>query len=335
MSSKRNYHSDYSHIYVEHSVREHPNTESVLSRFKKAQVIEIRHYKDVFNRSGQHWREQKKSQKLILARRESNFLYDGSRFAPDYGFDRFFYNALTLNCVYDCSYCYLQGMYSSANAVLFMNEEDYFEATRQELKNGPMYLCISYDTDLLAFEHILPYSKHWIQFTRNHPDLTIELRTKSVNYRAIADEKPSDNIVLAWTLSPAEIAKKYEAKTPPLTSRIRAIKQAIEDGWRVRVCFDPLLHVDGWQNMYRGMVQEFAKSVTIDKLEDISIGTFRMNKEYLRNIRKQRSDADIIHYPYHQKNGMVSYSDSVQEELTQFMVEELKHIISPEKISVI
>ena len=30
-----------------------------------------------------------------------------------------------LNCVYDCRYCFLQGMYRSANYVLFVNYDDF------------------------------------------------------------------------------------------------------------------------------------------------------------------------------------------------------------------
>ena len=32
------------------------------------------------------------------------------------------------NCIYDCDYCYLQGMYPSANIVVFVNHEDFFDA---------------------------------------------------------------------------------------------------------------------------------------------------------------------------------------------------------------
>ena len=31
-----------------------------------------------------------------------------------------------MNCVFDCEYCYLKGMYPSANLVVFVNLEDIF-----------------------------------------------------------------------------------------------------------------------------------------------------------------------------------------------------------------
>ena len=54
MSCRTNgYNHAFSHIYVERGVREHPRTKQILSRFPEAQVIEIAHYKDVFNRRRQ------------------------------------------------------------------------------------------------------------------------------------------------------------------------------------------------------------------------------------------------------------------------------------------
>ena len=35
------------------------------------------------------------------------------------------------NCLFDCKYCFLQGMYSSANYVIFVNYEDYYEEIKK------------------------------------------------------------------------------------------------------------------------------------------------------------------------------------------------------------
>ena len=128
------------------------------------------------------------------------------------------------NCVYNCDYCYLQGMFPSANIVAFVNVEDYFAATRQAILNRsnpsqPFYLCISYDTDLLAFESIAPYCRAWIEFAYEQPDLLVEIRTKSAAYRAIRELSPTDRVILAWTLSPKPVAARYEHGAPPLRQR--------------------------------------------------------------------------------------------------------------------
>lgn len=48
----------------------------ILSRFPEAQVIEIAHYKDVFNRRRQQYEAQHRSQSLILAAKTDHYFYE-------------------------------------------------------------------------------------------------------------------------------------------------------------------------------------------------------------------------------------------------------------------
>ncbi len=324
MSSEKNSQKgNFSRIYIEEDAYAYPDTQKLLDRFRKADHITVDNYKQVLNRNNQNWRLQKKNQALILAVRRDNFLYEGSDIAPDFGHQAFYYNTLVLNCLYDCSYCYLQGMYPSPHTVMFVNNEDFISHTLDRVRRGPIYLCISYDTDLLGFEHLIPYSNRWIETSRANPDLTIELRTKSANYRAIRHQQPADNVILAWTLSPEVVAEKYEAKTPGLKRRLEAMKQAISDGWKVRLCFDPLLHIPDWKEHYSHLVKQTFSEISPDQVADISIGVFRMSKQYLRRIRKQRQDSDVLMYPYEIHDGVASYPDDVKSEMTQFVAEQI------------
>ena len=70
-----------------------------------------------------------------------------------------------MNCVFDCEYCYLKGMYPSANLVVFVNLEDILRKWKETCR-APVYLCVSYDTDLLALEHLTGYAARWIEFVR-------------------------------------------------------------------------------------------------------------------------------------------------------------------------
>ena len=69
---------DFSHIYIEKEILNHPFTKEIISKFPKAVIIEIEHYKDKFNSYSQNFRSQKNSQKLILAKKTSPFLYEAS-----------------------------------------------------------------------------------------------------------------------------------------------------------------------------------------------------------------------------------------------------------------
>ena len=169
----------FRHIYVESRVLGLERTERMLARFPEAEVIEIRHYKDIFNRRRQDPAVQHKSQNLIIAAKEGRLVYPGAPVCQSFGNAHFFYTSCVMNCVFDCEYCYLKGMYPSGNLVIFVNLEDIFKEIRGLLSQFPVYLCVSYDTDLMAVEGLTGYVEEWARFVRDNPGLSIEVRTKS------------------------------------------------------------------------------------------------------------------------------------------------------------
>ena len=323
----------FSHIYYEKDVLMQPAAQSVIKKFPSARLIEIENYKDIFNRRRQDWRLQKESPKIILAQKKSEFYYQGSNLTPDFNLENYFYNTLIMNCIYDCHYCYLQGMYPSANIVIFTNINDYFKETSKLLsEKGNIYLSISYDTDLLAFENIVPYCADWIDFTSRNKNLTVELRTKSTNYKAIARKSPQPNFILAWTVSPDVISKKYETSTPSLKARLEAANLALNDGWKVRLCIDPILTISNWQEIYSGLVSQIKENIEISNLHDLCLGTFRMNKKYYENLREMRTDSDIIHSNFETVSKQIYYPEKLRNSAIRHLKETLGEFIAEDKI---
>ena len=158
----QNFQPNFSHIYLEKDAVVYPLTQLTLSKFPKAEILEIDHYKDVFNRPRQDFQLQKASMKLILAKKTEPFLYPASDMVQEYGTPNVFYNTPILNCLYNCDYCFLQGMYPSGNLVVFVNEEDFFNSIKNKLNDlddsaKSMVVSISYNTDLMAMN--LPGTK--------------------------------------------------------------------------------------------------------------------------------------------------------------------------------
>jgi spore photoproduct lyase len=322
---------------LEDGVERYPLTRVILDRLSSAKLVTVGNYKDIFARSGQNFQIQKQSPKLILARKKDNLIYQGSMASQDFGYKNFYYNSLLLNCVYNCDYCYLQGMYPSGNMVVFVNEEDFYQATLKAIEfrpfpKEPLYLCISYDTDLLAYESVVPYTTRFIEFTREHEDLVIEIRTKSANWRPLEDVLPNDRCILAWTLSPPEVAETYEKLTPSPEQRIQAIKQCINRGWPVRLCFDPVLRIKNWEEVYVTFFNEVFKCLPAEKIRDVSLGVFRMNPDFFKRIKKQRTDSDILYYPFETDRSFVSYPSDERIYMIETLKEVLMNFLPAEKI---
>ena len=108
------YNKMFSHVYVEKGVAEHPRTKQILEKLNNTTVIEIDHYKDVFCRKKQSISAQSNAKALILAENTSGCIYEGAPVCQSFGNENFYYCSCMMNCIFDCEYCYLKGMYPSA-----------------------------------------------------------------------------------------------------------------------------------------------------------------------------------------------------------------------------
>ncbi len=334
-SSNQNlWNNSFSHIYVEKEIQHTDKVAKIIEQFPSAIIIPIQHYKDIFNRSNQNFHAQSHQRKLILATNKGQLVMKGAPVCQNFGQEYFYYTSNVLNCIYDCEYCYLQGRYPSSNLVVFVNLADNFAELEALLQQHPVYVCISYDTDLLAIENTFHFLLEWIAFAKLHPNLTIEVRTKSAQAELIRNLEPLPNVIYAWTLSPHEIQQKYEHKTPTLDLRLKALKTAITYGHPVRACFDPILYVPQALATYQAFLKEVFQAIDASSLTDVSLGLFRISKDYLKQLRKQRPNSSIATYPYAQSNGYCHYEDTIFYELLTPIYNELLTYLPADKIFV-
>ena len=311
---------------------EHPQTKRILARFPQAKVITISHYKDVFCRSRQDYGLQHGAQNLILAKQSGNLLYEGAPVCQDFGNAHFYYTSCAMNCIYDCEYCYLKGMYPSGHMVIFVNIEDTFAELEKVLALHPVYLCVSYDTDLPALEALTGYVKRWAEFADRHPTLTVEIRTKSANPDLWKELMPLKNVIYAFTLSPEKIIRDYEHGTPQLKSRIHAAALAQQAGFPVRLCFDPMIYCADWRMHYEDMLQKVFAAMDMDAISDVSVGTFRVSQDYLKKMRKNAPSSPVVQFPYSNDHGVYHYPDRLMEEMESFMTKALLAVVPADKI---
>ena len=333
-----NFLPDFSHIYVESQSIDSDIAEQSFKRFPKAKIIEIDDYKKIFNKNGQDFQIQKLSTKLILAKKQPPFIYPATDIIQDSGFSNFYYCTPILNCIYNCEYCFLQGMYSSANIVVFTNTEEVKDAVKKQIlerkyPDEPLLLSLSYNTDILALENILPLTKQWIDFANNTDDLFMEIRTKSGLTSSFNKLKPSEKILFAWTLSPNNVIQKYEHKTPLLERRIKSIQKIVDSGWPVRLSFDPILIYPNWKEDYKQMFERIKESISGDKIFDITIGVFRMSEDFFHRIKKTKPHSDLFYNNYDNFNNVKTVTKDQKAMVRDFALRHLDGYCSRDKIN--
>ena len=330
----------FSHIYVEEELLGGEEVLAILKKFPKAKCIPIRHYKDLFNRRKQNRALQEKSRKLILAKKEGQRIYPGAPVCQSFSESSFYYASLLMNCPFHCEYCYLQGMYPSANLVLFLNLEDYFSDCQRLIKEkGSLYLCISYDTDLLALEELYPFVERFARFLEKEPNLRIEVRTKAGGeslFRRLLkmhlSEDAKKRLIFAFTLSPEKIVSEAEHGTAGLKGRLKAVKMAMEEGFTLRLCFDPMLYHADWESLYTELLETVFREIPMEKLYDVSVGSFRISESYLKSMTKSCGDSPYTSFPYENTDGYYHYPKELLLKMEGFLEQRLLEKLPKEKI---
>lgn len=320
-------------IYVEKAVIEHPRSKEIFARYPRARCIEIDQYGEVFNPKGQNFRLQKINPALILAQKHHSQALP----APEeygIGSDNNYYFSHMLNCLYDCRYCFLQGMYRSANYVLFVNFEDFqTEITRIAASNPKQdsWFFSGYDCDSLALEPVTHFAAEFLPFFSSLDGANLELRTKSTQIRSLLKTEPFEHCVVAFSISPTEIVDSVEAKTPSLQKRIEAMQKLQQHGWQVGLRFDPVIYQQDYQAQHRNMFEQTFTALNIERIHSVSLGTFRLPKVFFRSLQRLYPDEQLLQGPLETTQGMTGYSSDLETEMRQFCENEILEYFPTER----
>jgi spore photoproduct lyase len=194
---------------------------------------------------------------------------------------------LGFGCPFDCSYCFLQCYANFPGIMLPANLDDFFaqfdkfyKKLRHPIRIGTGEFC-----DSLALDTITGYTKALIPYFRDKRVL-FELKTKSACIENILNIEASPNIIISWSLNPQEIIAKEEHATATLAQRLEAARRVQEKGYGIAFHFDPIIHCEGWQDLYKEVIEEIYRAVK-PPFAWISLGTLRSHRD-LKTIVEQR-----------------------------------------------
>lgn len=312
-------------IYIEAQLREHSRVADILGRYPNAAVVLCERYTEIFNRKAQNFRLQKARPALILTEKFKNFILPAPA-GYGIGAEHNFYFSHLLNCLYDCRYCFLQGMYRSAHYVLFVNYHDFEQAIFKTVAEHPgeaLHFFTGYDCDSLALEPVTRFVESFLPIFKKLPQHTFELRTKSARVRQLLESEALSNVVVAYSFTPAVMAQALEHKTPTPEARLAAMVTLQQHGWPVGLRFDPLIYMDNYQHHYREMFKDIFTQLDIERIHSASLGGFRLPKAFYRTMTKLYPDELLFASPLAERDGMISYKTSLNNEMFEFCRNEI------------
>ncbi|MDR2190430.1 MAG: hypothetical protein LBP53_04510 [Candidatus Peribacteria bacterium] len=297
-------------LYIETKAKSYPLTQTLIQQFSQREVIEIQHYKNLFDKTISY----PTLPALMIAKQEPIAILPTP---AHYGYPgKSFFFKPSLNCVFDCSYCYLKGTFKNAFPVIFVNDEDIQTALgqhicklREEGYTGQITFYASNYTDVLAIDHWTHFCERFFPFFAHYENVLLEVRTKSANIEGLkqlameqmrreAGKEVGKHVEIAFSLSPESLAQAYEPFTAPLQKKLEAIEELLQLGYRVGLRFLPLLPVEQYEKVYGTLIEQVKKAVTIEQIASIFIAPLIYNARDLAVMKKKYAVAGKEAFPF-------------------------------------
>lgn len=291
--------------------------------FKNASLIEINHYKNVFDKNTL-WMGEKKS--IIIAKLTSPAITKAPAWYGHTPHAYFF--KTSLGCVYDCDYCFLKGAFKTEHMVFFVNYDDIkkqIEETIKKSQNPPLsvhssaplskggdvtqwsggigskekelWFYSSDYSDIQGMDAISGFNTSFIQYFEQFQWVNMEVRTKSGNITSLLELWfVPKNTEIAFSLNPSELIDRYETWTASLTKRFEAINTLLEKWFRVGIRLLPLLPVKNYKEIYSRFFRELQENLDIGKLDSSFASWLLYTKEDYKVMLKKYPSLDILHY---------------------------------------
>jgi spore photoproduct lyase len=318
-------------IYLEKDIEKHSRAQDIIkSMGKNLSLIHCNHYGEVFNPKSQNFRLQKQNPALILAKKTGRLVLPVPTGFGIGGAHNYYFSHM-LNCLYDCRYCFLQGMYPSANYVLFINYEDFqssIDATlAQHQHDEKIYFFSGYDCDSLAYEPISHFVQEFLPFFAKRANAILELRTKSSNIRQLLQLNPIENCVVAYSLTPDAIAKAVEHKAPSIAKRVQAIQKLAAAGWKIGLRFDPLIDDENFEKYYQELLDNVFSILSPSAIHSVSLGPLRFPEKMYKRIVKLYPNEPLFAQSLSTRDKHISYSADRELQMKNFLLDKIKNYV--------
>ena len=229
-------------------------------------------------------------------------------------------------CPYGCHYCYLAGtpgVRFSPTVKVFLNlaeilaEIDWVATCLSE----PTAFYLGKLQDGLALDPLTGYSRTLVPFFAAHRYARMTLLTKSASVENLLDLDHGGHTTLSWSLNPAETIAAFEAGTPPLAERLRAMKRCAGAGYPVRAVVMPIIPVPGWEQSYEGFLDGLLEGVPLERITLGGICSYRAARGLMeRRLGRSNAVSDAFDPLGPSPDGRLRYPAHLRVELYQHMI---------------
>lgn len=284
-------------IYLERSVKDSWVARNVLERLDSTPVELIDDTENLLQEAKQ-WNPSvargKKS--LVLAKKKGHFFKPCPAGRGRSVCCNYFVINYAANCHMECSYCYLQSYLNFPHMVVYANHEDLLTELGSVFRENPrsfFRVGTGELADSLALDPLTSYSEPLVEFFAGQKNAVLELKTKSNCVANLLRLDHRRKTVVAWSINPRFVQESEEHKTASIEQRLAAADACVRAGYKVGFHLDPMIDYAGWEEDYRGLIDEIFDRTPFESIPWVSVGTVRMTPELRDSMRSRFPNSPV------------------------------------------
>ncbi|MES9969744.1 MAG: radical SAM protein [Candidatus Thiodiazotropha sp.] len=237
-------------------------------------------------------------------------------------------NLMTLdaveNCGFDCSYCSIQSFYHGDEVRFDSHFAD--KLARLEIDPDRIYhIGTGQSSDSLMWGNQGGVLDALFDFARRHPNVILELKSKSKNISHLMRADIPPNLLCTWSLNTPTLIAHEERLTASLEDRLKAARRLADRGVLVGFHFHPMIHYAQWREDYAALFQRLVKEFSKDEVVLVSLGTLTYIKPVIKQLRERKGfRSKILQMPMVESDGKLSYPQTIKEEMFRFAYQSLQ-----------
>lgn len=221
-------------------------------------------------------------------------------------------------CPFSCSYCTIQTFYGDT-AELEADLSTKLAAIELD-PDRRYHIGTGQSSDSLVWGNRGDHLEALLGFAADHPNVLLELKTKSDNIRYLTEARVPENVVCSWSLSTDTLIRNEEHYTASLQRRLDAARSVADSGIRVAFHFHPMVHYLGWRTDYSEVAWQVVDRFSIPEVAFLSMGSVTLIKPVVQEIRRRGGDTKILQMELvPDVHGKLTYPDAIKLELFQHL----------------
>ena len=217
-------------------------------------------------------------------------------------------------CGFACSYCSIQSFYDEGRVYFLENLREKLQSLEIDPDRG-YHIGTGQSSDSLMWGNRDGLLDTLFEFADAHPNVVLELKSKSANVKYLLEHPVPANVVTTWSLNTPQIIQSEEHLTASLEERLEAAQKVADTGALVGFHFHPIVHHRGWREEYGRIYAELQRRFSTESVVMVSLGTLTFIKPVIRHLRAQPIRSKILQMPLEDAAGKFSYPFETKLEL--------------------